>query len=130
MVFRYKDKNGQIAIKGTCGPMGRSVEDCVRLLDVWWKDGMFNEDCFIPPIPFDADVYINGPSSCLRSSSSSKIPNLGGMDDEVKESGGDGGRRALRVGYFDTDNFFEPCKFLFHFFYSLFPLFIEIILIK
>ena len=83
---------------------------------------MFREDPFIPPLPFNQQVYLNGPSSSMRITSLNRNkhknqdqvqdPNQNQNGEERKEnssSNDDNQEKVIRIGYFESDNFFEPC---------------------
>ena len=81
-------RSGQNDILVTLGPMGRSVDDLARVCKAWMVEKMWTRDPLVTPKPFDHHAYLHDRSSLTSSS--------------------DG--RPLRVGYFLTDNWFEPCS--------------------
>lgn len=83
-------RSGQTNVLVTLGPMGRCVDDLARVCQAWMVEKMWTRDPLVTPKPFDHHTYLYGRSS---------------LDAPTAARG-----RPLRVGYFLTDNWFEPCS--------------------
>lgn len=63
---------------------------------------MWKKDPYVVPLPFDMDMYQNGP----------RITNV---NETTTQADGDGDKttgkkRKIRLGYFTTDGWFQPCR--------------------
>lgn len=77
---RLKDRQGQIVISSTAGPMTRSVQDCIDMMSILASSKAVDLDPTMPCLrPFDSKLTINGKS------------NKG------------------RIAYMRTDGYFQPC---------------------
>mmetsp|Transcript_1480 Transcript_1480/g.2057 ORF Transcript_1480/g.2057 Transcript_1480/m.2057 type:complete len:571 (+) Transcript_1480:90-1802(+) len=86
-VPRVGNRNGQLIIKATSGPMARTVDDCMELMKVLTSSYVHERDSSIPPLPFK-DPYSFGDTTS---------PTF----------------RKLKIAYMESDGFFEPvdaCK--------------------
>ena len=81
-VPRLNNRNGQLIIRPTNGPMARTVDDCIELMKVLASPYVQTRDTNIPPIPF-IDPYSFGDTS---------LPTF----------------RKLKIAYMETDGYFEP----------------------
>jgi fatty acid amide hydrolase len=73
-------RSGQIAIKPVCGPLANKVEDCELMMRAFCQPAMWQMDSSVPPCPWDVSVAAAGNG------------------------------KPLRIGYFTTDGWFEPCR--------------------
>lgn len=72
-------ESGQIAVRPVAGPMAHSVDDLLMMMRAWFVDRMWNEDAFIPRMPLDEKII-----------------------------SGAAGPRKLKIGYYETDGWFDP----------------------
>eukprot|EP00668_Euglena_longa_P016211 GGOE01020434.1.p1 GENE.GGOE01020434.1~~GGOE01020434.1.p1 ORF type:complete len:524 (-),score=66.08 GGOE01020434.1:113-1684(-) len=56
-VPRPKDRDGQMAIRASPGPMGRCVDDLNLLMNAWCQPKMSEMDPTVPPLPWRQDLY-------------------------------------------------------------------------
>ena len=59
---RLHNRNGQLLIQPTNGPMARTVDDCIELMKVLTSAYVRSRDLSLPPIPF-TDPYSFGNTS-------------------------------------------------------------------
>lgn len=79
------DRSGTaIAIPTELGPMARTVEDCAQFMRAVSVPSMWQGDLSLVPLPWREDLYSSS-------------------------SNGNTKKAELRIGYFDTDGWFEPC---------------------
>ena len=71
--------SGQMAVRPVAGPMAHSVDDMLLMLRAWLVPRMWESDPTVPRLPLDEDV-ISGAS----------------------------GPKSLRIGYYESDHWFEP----------------------
>eukprot|EP00928_Gymnodinium_smaydae_P088641 TRINITY_DN72707_c0_g1_i1.p1 TRINITY_DN72707_c0_g1~~TRINITY_DN72707_c0_g1_i1.p1 ORF type:complete len:636 (+),score=76.29 TRINITY_DN72707_c0_g1_i1:51-1958(+) len=88
-VCRKNDLSGQTVVPGVMGPMAHSVDDLAAVLRAWLRPSMWERDPSVPRAYFDESVY-------------------GGKAADTMGATVDGKRR-LRVAYFLTDGWFQPC---------------------
>jgi len=76
---RVGNVNGQNAVKGSTGPLARSVDDLALLMEAWCRPRAYELDASIPRLPWDQAAY-----------------------ESVKAT------PRLRFGFFTNDGFFDP----------------------
>ena len=59
---RPRNRNGQLLIQPTNGPMARRVDDCIELMKVLTSSYVCSRDLSLPPLPF-IDPYSFGITS-------------------------------------------------------------------
>lgn len=83
-VPRKNDRSGQKEVRSSPGPIAHSVADVELLMNLWCGDAMYADDVSLPKQLWDRAAF-----SAVRAS-------------------GKGGRPPLKIGYFESDGWFEP----------------------
>jgi len=93
---RFRNRNGQIAVVPTAGPMARSVRDCAAMMSVLCSAEARKEDMTVPPVLWRSDVVENGrPMWSVSPTETIAEP------------------QCLKIAVMTTDHWFEPvpaCK--------------------
>eukprot|EP00301_Raphidiophrys_heterophryoidea_P027271 c9579_g1_i1.p1 GENE.c9579_g1_i1~~c9579_g1_i1.p1 ORF type:complete len:594 (+),score=149.23 c9579_g1_i1:89-1870(+) len=76
---KQNDRSGQTMIRCSAGPLAHTIDDLAALTRVWMSPLVFARDPTVMPLPFNTQVYEKGTG------------------------------KTLRVGYFTTDAWFQPC---------------------
>ena len=93
------------ALPPSIGPIARTVDDAVLFMKAVCVPKLWNTDrSSIPPLPFDNDLYdrIVATSNATSNTSRNKDPTTSPTSTLIT-------RRYLKIGYFVSDGFFEPC---------------------
>lgn len=104
-------KMGMQAIKATAGPLANRVEDVALVCQAWWVNKMWARDPYVVPLPFDHMAYRRGVTKDAQQWE------RGGGGEQTRDGGkgrqeeaGLPGGRKIRLGWFVSDDFFEPCR--------------------
>ncbi|KAM3572655.1 hypothetical protein VYU27_005341 [Nannochloropsis oceanica] len=96
-------KIGMKAVKVTAGPLANRVEDVALMCEAWWVEKMWLRDPFVVPLPFDHIAYREGLDKTQQRQQEEKEPQQGC-------GGGLAHAKKFRLGWFMTDDFFEPSR--------------------